>query len=434
MSQNNNGRHNTSTEHAITRRRERSLSSQPPKRRQPSSSQFGSQGSTPSRRSSARREPELVVVANPKRTVSSRRPQQPITGPLAWLVSMVRLGVLGVGVATIAGTGLSIVTPNGYRFSHLSQPARQQQSMTNLSTTPSEGFSALKLTQEIKPLKQKIAALASRNPQLTLGTFLVDLDTGAYVDINGSNRLPTASMIKFPILVAFFQDVDAGKIRLDEKLTMRKDLVATEAGSMQYEKPGSQFTALETATQMIVISDNTATNMLIDRLGGKEQLNQRFQSWGLLNLSISNLLPDLKGTNVAPARDLASLMTQVSQGKLVSMKSRDRLLAIMRQTETNTLLPKGLGAGATIAHKTGDIGSLVGDVGLIDAANGKRYVAVAMVKRPYNDPRAQELIRQLSRDSYVYFNQPSRAHPKPKTQTTPSPTLSETSETTDSAP
>jgi beta-lactamase class A len=215
---------------------------------------------------------------------------------------------------------------------------------------------------------------------------------------------------------------------------MRKDLVATEAGSMQYEKPGSQFTALETATQMIVISDNTATNMLIDRLGGKEQLNKRFQSWGLLNLSINNLLPDLKGTNVAPARDLASLMTQISQGKLVSMKSRDRLLAIMRQTETNTLLPKGLGTGATIAHKTGDIGSLVGDVGLIDAANGKRYVAVAMVKRPYNDPRAQELIRQLSRESYAYFNQPSRSHPKPKTLTTPSPTTSETSGTADSTP
>jgi beta-lactamase class A len=341
---------------------------------------------------------------------------------------------LGVGVATIAGTGLSIVAPNGYRFSHLSQPARQQQSLANLGTTQSEGFLALKLTQEIEPLKQKIAALASRNPQLTLGTFLVDLDTGTYVDINGSNRLPTASMIKFPILVAFFQDVDAGKIRLDEKLIMRKDLVATEAGSMQYEKPGSQFTALETATQMIVISDNTATNMLIDRLGGKEQLNKRFQSWGLLNLSINNLLPDLKGTNVAPARDLASLMTQISQGKLVSMKSRDRLLAIMRQTETNTLLPKGLGTGATIAHKTGDIGSLVGDVGLIDAANGKRYVAVAMVKRPYNDPRAQELIRQLSRESYAYFNQPSRSHPKPKTLTTPSPTTSETSGTADSTP
>jgi beta-lactamase class A len=65
-----------------------------------------------------------------------------------------------------------------------------------------------------------------------------------------------------------------------------------------------------------------------------------------------------------------------------------------------------LGAGATIAHKTGDIGSLVGDVGLVDMPNGKRYVAVAMVKRPHNNSEAKELIRQISRAVYQQFSQP----------------------------
>jgi beta-lactamase class A len=91
----------------------------------------------------------------------------------------------------------------------------------------------------------------------------------------------------------------------------------------------------------------------------------------------------------------------------MSLRSRDRLLEIMRQTKTRTLLPRGLGAGATIAHKTGDIGSMVGDVGLIDLPNGRRYIGVAMVKRPYNDNRAQELIRQISRAAYQQFNKPT---------------------------
>jgi beta-lactamase class A len=74
-----------------------------------------------------------------------------------------------------------------------------------------------------------------------------------------------------------------------------------------------------------------------------------------------------------------------------------------------------LGAGATIAHKTGDIGSLVGDVGLVDMPNGKRYVAVAMVKRPHNNSEAKELIRQISRAVYQQFSQPTANEVMPTT-------------------
>ena len=78
---------------------------------------------------------------------------------------------------------------------------------------------------------------------------------------------------------------------------------------MQFQDPGKQFTALETATKMITISDNTATNMLIERLGGAEALNQRFREWGLTQTAIRNVLPDLEGTNTTSAKDLAYLLT-----------------------------------------------------------------------------------------------------------------------------
>jgi beta-lactamase class A len=247
------------------------------------------------------------------------------------------------------------------------------------------------------------------------GVFFVDLDTGGYLDLNGSSTFSAASTIKFPILVAFFQDVDAGKIRLDEKLTIKQELIGGGSGDMQYKPIGTKFTALETATKMIVISDNTATNMLIARLGGATALNQRFLSWGLTTTEIRNLLPDLAGTNTTTPRDLAQLMALVNQGELMSLRSHDRLLDIMRRTRTVTLLPRGLGEGATIAHKTGDIGSMVGDVGLVDMPNGKRYIAVAMVKRPHNDSRAQELIRQISRAAYQQFNKPTVSQIMPAT-------------------
>ncbi len=328
----------------------------------------------------------------------------------SFVLHALRLLILGVGISAIAGTVLSALNPTTRVGSKNVEINTMQ--LTPQVTPPKQAIAAvvpvaaLKLSQEIMPLKALVQQLAAKNTKLLPGVFFVELDTGAYLDLNGDLTFSAASMIKFPILVAFLQAVDAKKIQLDEKLTLKKDLIGGGSGEMQYRTPGTKFTALETATKMITISDNTATNLLIERLGGAAALNQLFQSWGLTVTLIRNPLPDLSGTNTTSPKDLASLMALVQQGDLLSMKSRDRLLDIMRRTKTVTLLPRGLGAGATIAHKTGDIGSLVGDVGLVDMPNGKRYVAVAMVKRPHNNSEAKELIRQISRAVYQQFSQP----------------------------
>jgi beta-lactamase class A len=168
--------------------------------------------------------------------------------------------------------------------------------------------------------------------------------------------------------------------------------------------------------KMIVVSDNTATNMIIKRLGGIEALNRRFLEWGLTSTTMTELLPDVSGTNVTSPVDLANVLVMVNQGKLVSLRSRDRLLGIMKQVENRQLLPQGLEPGASIAHKTGNIGSLIADAGLIDTPTGTRYVAVVMVKREYNDRQARELIKQISKEAYQYFNQPT---PTPNTTIVP---------------
>ncbi len=337
-----------------------------------------------------------------------------------------RLLILGVGLGVIAGTVLSVWDPTG-RYMTGMGPTGEQALPTETATQPEASPTitpALDLGQEMTTLKQQVQALASTQPDLTPGVFMVDLDTNAYVDLNGSMVFPAASMIKVPILVAFFQDVDAGKIRLDEELALTEDVIAEGSGDLQYQPIGSKYSALETATLMITISDNTATNMLIKRLGGRESLNQRFQSWGLAHTVINSPLADLTGTNTTTPKDLVSLMALVNRGDLVSLRSRDRLLDIMRRTETDTLLPQGLGPNATIAHKTGDIASTVGDVGLIDLPDGKRYLATVIVKRPDNDDRAQELIRQISKVSHTAFmQQAATAVPSPTTSPTAPATM-----------
>ncbi|NEP46042.1 MAG: serine hydrolase, partial [Okeania sp. SIO2H7] len=194
-------------------------------------------------------------------------------------------------------------------------------------------------------------------------------------------------------------------VRLDETLTMEANQVAEGSGDMQYQKPGTKYTVLETITKMIVISDNTATNMIIDRLGGAETLNRQFRNWGLRNTAIRNPLPDLGGTNTTSPHDLINLVSQVEQGGLLSMKSRDRLFHIMEQTKNDSLLPKGLGRGAIIAHKTGNINSVLADAGAIDMPNGKRYLLAVIVKRPAEGySAAANLIRDVSETVYDYFD------------------------------
>lgn len=327
------------------------------------------------------------------------------------LLYVVRLLIVGVGMGAIVGTALSVLDPAS-RISTTYAPPSNTSNNSNMgrsqpqpTQTPLAAGSSLYLSQEITSLKNVVQNLTTTNPNLTPGVFLVDLDTGNYVDVNGSTSFPAASTIKVPILIAFFQDVDAGKIRLDEMLTMQQDMVAGGSGNLQYKPAGTQYAALEVVTKMITISDNTATNMLIARLGGMEVLNQRFRDWGLTTTTIRNQLPDLQGTNTTSPKELGNLMAIVSQGNLVSMPSRDLMLDILRRTQRDTLLPSGLGTGARAYHKTGDIGTMLADTGLIALPTGKRYVAAVMVQRPNNDPRAEKLISSISRAAYQEFSQ-----------------------------
>lgn len=358
----------------------------------------------PKRDTSGGRSPRQPLKIQPPPTAKPRQVRSRKKRPFTPLLYLVRLLILGIGIGAIAGTLLSIIDPasklsvqaNG----KIEHPAKENASKSSTSKS-------LPQKQEIAGIKAKIETLVGQNSKLQPGVFVVDLDTGAYLDFQSNVSFPAASTIKIPILVAFFQDVDAGKIRLDEQMILEPDTIASGSGNLQYQKPGTKYTALEIVTKMSAISDNTATNMIIKKLGGAQVLNQRFHDWGLTTTVINNPLADLAGTNTTNPKDLATLIFRVNEGELLSLRSRDRLLNIMQQTVNNSLIPQGLEPGATIAHKTGDIGSMIGDAGLVDMPSGKRYVIAIMVKRPHNDGSAAELVRQISRSVYQSLNQPN---------------------------
>lgn len=330
-----------------------------------------------------------------------------------------RLLILGIGIGVISGTVLSILNSLGRATagaSSIENLETQETSINSLTATRILPLS-LQLNREIKDLKTQLELVAAASPDITPALMFLDLNTGGYVGLREQSKVPAASTIKVPILVAFFQAVDAGEIRLDEMLVMTENHQVGEAGIMQYQPPGTEYTALATATKMMTISDNTATNMIIERLGGFQVLNQKFRSWGLTDTLVRNPLPDIEGTNQTTPRDMVSLLSQIHQGGLLSMTSRDRLLRIMTETENNHLLPSGVSNGAVVAHKTGTLNIMLADVGIVDMPNGKRYILAILAQRNNGDTAAESMIQKMSRQVYQYLSQ--------KTSETVTPELSD---------
>ncbi|WP_310412451.1 serine hydrolase [Chamaesiphon sp. OTE_8_metabat_110] len=311
-------------------------------------------------------------------------------------IQLVRLAICGLGASTIAGTTISIVNPPKSPIAAKVEPPVPP-------APPVPQIDLLDPTTASAKLHNRLQVLNQKKTKLDASYLFINTELGEHSEWGADRVLPAASTIKLPILIALFQDVDAQKVNLAEKLTIDKNSIAGGSGDLQAQKPGTQVSILVAATKMITISDNTATNLLIARLGGKSALNQRFRNWGLSTTTINRPLPDLEGTNITTARELARSMMAIERGNIVSAASRSQILNIMRRTTGNTMLPQGLGAGAKIAHKTGDIGSLIADVGSIEFPTGKKYLAVVLVKRPYNDPSGPELVRKMSAIAYDYF-------------------------------
>lgn len=260
---------------------------------------------------------------------------------------------------------------------------------------PQTMVSAIRLNNEIKELKQALA-LSAKKPRLHAGVFVFVPDSGSYVNVDARKSFPAASMIKVPVLVKLLIAMDRGDVLPDEIFELRKDLIGGGSGYLQWRPVGSKISLKEAMESMIIVSDNTATNLIIDRLGGMDACNLDFADWGLSQTYLNSWLPDLSGTNKTSPYDLSQLLARVDKGELLSPESRLLMLSIMERTKTRTLLPMGLAPGSKISHKTGDIGSLVGDTGIVTTPEGRRYIVTVQVERPFNDRRANELIRNLA--------------------------------------
>ncbi|WP_413678246.1 serine hydrolase [Prochlorococcus sp. MIT 0916] len=266
--------------------------------------------------------------------------------------------------------------------------------------------------ERLEKLINRWENLIIKNPDLYVSAFFISLDDLFYAEINSDIKLSAASSIKVPILIVLLTMIENEEIFWNEKLILTEDTIGSGSGWMAYREIGEVFPVYEVASEMIRVSDNTATNLLIKRLGGIKIVNQKFKELGLKNTQINNYLPDLDGTNLTSTKDLSLALALVDNGYLLNVRSRDIFREIMGTSKTNTLIPSGLLRGLgkeskdadyylalkgyLVHNKTGDIGISYSDTALIQTPHNSRAFASFIVKGPFNDPRSPELIRNLS--------------------------------------
>lgn len=281
-------------------------------------------------------------------------------------------------------------------------PVSNDQELQYITTYAVNILPPFLLLRSMDDLKHRMEN-ASSFKNLKVGVFVADPQTNRYVDLNGKMQFSAASMIKLPIYVSLMAAIDNGVIKPEQMLMIRPGLIAGGSGWLQWRPCYSEISVKDAAELMIIISDNTATNLIIDLLGGKEKLNKTFSGWGLMQTCIHNMLGDFEGTNKTSPYDLVYLLARVDRGELISESMRKWMYQTMEKTRVKTLLPSGIAAGAKIAHKTGDIGSMVGDAGVVTDTKGKHFFVAVQVERPHNDRRANLLIRILSKAIYESF-------------------------------
>ena len=256
---------------------------------------------------------------------------------------------------------------------------------------------------EMTKLENILSNVASQYKSIHPSVYVWDYSTGNYAQLNADEVFATASIIKLPVLAQLFRNIEKGTVSLDEKMPLTEYYRTEGSGSLQFKAENSQYTIDDLARIMITESDNSATNMLVARMGSMTSLNSAIRRWGLKHTHMQTWLPDLDGTNHSTVRDMAQILYNIDSPEFLTNASREKIFDYMGHVHNNRLIAAGLPQGAEFLHKTGDIGKMLGDAGIVYAPNGKKYIVVIFVNRPHNSPLGKEFIVKASETIYNYM-------------------------------
>jgi len=303
---------------------------------------------------------------------------------------------------------------------------------------------ATRLVRLVNEVERLSAAAGGR-----VGVSAVNLETQAAFSINGNEPFPMASTFKVPVAVQLFHRVDEGEVRLDEMVTLAASDLHPGSGEISHllNDPGVSLSLLNLVELMLLISDNSATDLVLKAAGGPAAVNARLYDLGIRGIRVDrptiHLIADWSGVKLPPEQEWAperyrelsravpadvrraaaeafetdprdtatpegmtDLLRTIWIRSALSEASTAQLLDIMRRCETGPGRIKGmLPPGTEVRHKTGTIGGTTNDVGIITLPGEAGHVALAVFvkgsRRPSTD--VEPVIAGIARAVYDYF-------------------------------
>lgn len=220
-------------------------------------------------------------------------------------------------------------------------------------------------------MQEKIRLILEEIPG-KISLYYKNLVTGEEIDYHADESLQAASVIKIFIMAEAFRRIEEGTLSEDAKVTIRKSDCVPPSGVLTFLHEGIEVTVLDLITLMIVISDNTATNLLIDILG-MDAINAAIQEYGLTRTKLSRKMYDSEKSaqgiqNYITARETGIFLEKMYRGEVISPAASKKMLAILKNQQVNHKIPFLAGSlyeEPEIAHKTGEDTGITHDVGIV---------------------------------------------------------------------
>lgn len=251
------------------------------------------------------------------------------------------------------------------------------------------------------------------------GVFAVafkDLATGREILINEHETFHAASTMKTPVMIEAFKQAEAGRFSLDDSLMVKNEfrsIVDSSTYSLDaeddsekklYEQVGKKRTVSALIYDMIIVSSNLATNMVIELVDAKK-VTQTMREIGANDIQVLRGVEDSKAfqkglNNTTTAYDLMLIFEKIAKDEMVSKTASEAMTRILLDQRFKEIIPARLPADVKVAHKTGSIGGVRHDSGIVLLPDGHKYVLVILSKKLEDEKSAVNAMAAVSEMIY----------------------------------
>lgn len=270
-----------------------------------------------------------------------------------------------------------------------------------------------------KPTLESIKSAIEAKLKTVEGEFAVafkDLQTGKTLFINEKENFHAASTMKTPVMIEVYKQAKAGKFKLTDSILVKNEFksivdgspysmdIADDSGDGMYKMIGKKMTIYDLTYQMIIVSSNLATNILIDLVDAKNA-NQSMRALGAKDIQVLRGVEDQKAfdkglSNTTTAYDLMVIFEKIAQNKVIGKKSCEEMRKILFDQKFNEIIPEKLPKTVKVAHKTGSITGVQHDSGIVYLPDGRKYVLVLLSKKLKNADAGVKVLAEVSEMIY----------------------------------